>query len=182
MGDERAYNLVEYLRRCQPEDRHDTAIAIAQTRSEEGFSELVRMVEGRQRRILRWYDYSDQLTGIEAMGESAMAQAYQYLKDLYTSKRITKHVSTKPENTAFLGEPNHWKIDEKVIVVYPRARGKLSFELDHTYKNTFVYDNPAAAAAGLNKTHNVAEHIPNNKAHNTIISALEKLEKRLCQD
>lgn len=80
-----AADLVQRLRTCSAEERRAIAMELAITRKETALTELKWMVEGGSRGSLRWYNYDDQLIGIEALRETGTGEALEFLCKVYSS-------------------------------------------------------------------------------------------------
>lgn len=79
--------LVEKLRTCSREERKALAIESARIGANEVVTELIRMIEGKYRRGLRWYDSDDQLIGVEAAGGArGNTHVLIYLKNLLVNE------------------------------------------------------------------------------------------------
>ena len=78
--------LVNELRTCNKRDRKSVALRLAVTGSEDVVLELIRMVEGRRRRFLRFYGFQDQLTAIEALSLTKSKLALACLRKLIQTK------------------------------------------------------------------------------------------------
>lgn len=78
-------DLLRRVRSSSLQERRTVALELAKTRSEETMAELKRMVQGRRRRGLKWYNYDDQLVGIEALGETGITEALEFLSRVYSS-------------------------------------------------------------------------------------------------
>jgi len=78
-------DLVQRLRTCHAQERRTVAMELAKVGSEEVITELKRMVEGKHRKGLRWYNYADQLVGIEALKVTGTSKALEFLSKVYSS-------------------------------------------------------------------------------------------------
>ena len=116
-----AADLIQTLRTCSKDERRAIALELAHSGTDEAIAELIRMVNGERRRLLRWYNIDDSIAGIEALGESRSKRGLDYLKC------ISGHVTSAD----FESTPNR-VIDvikvyrtEEVQVFFPCAPDKL---------------------------------------------------------
>ncbi len=159
-------NLVKKLRTCSKEERRNIAIQISRTSTDEAIGELIRMVEGRHRRGLKWYTLDDQLIGIEALGETGRQDVLDLLIEMYTP--LTEH----GENH----ELNHPLSGKTVSVVetsfnYPNVTDELNSSLSFTYFS--VHSNQ-----GFCRPSSWKERY-NERFHEVFKSAIMKLGGRL---
>lgn len=122
-------DLIKKLRKCSSQERISVAIELAKTGTDKGIRELIRMVEGRRRYLLSWYDLDDQLIGIEALGETRKKEALEYLEKVYTTLRKSHGIETVVAGGG--SEPR----DDNVYTIsfevyhYPLARPSLGESL-----------------------------------------------------
>ena len=160
-------DLVQRLRTCSAEERRNIATALAKTGTDEAVDELIRMVEGKRRHWLRFYNPDDQLLGVEALGETHNRFAMQYLERVYTPRT---HTSSMEYSSGGGSEPrddeNHTLITAEIT--YPRARKGLAQQLSYTERRQYCtsrYEEPK-----------IDTYPKQNNAHTTFITAIAKLE------
>lgn len=157
-----AGTLVKQLRTCPAEHRRFAALKLAENGTDEDVRELIRMVEGRRRSWFFWYDYEDQLTGVEALGDTGSRKALEYLKFVYQAEHRTEieGMANVPmdKHEQYMGRIEV-EYNEMQVVVYPNARGTLRESLDYRT----IQNSP------LNARH--------QQAHRTMQRAIEKLEQ-----
>lgn len=124
-------NLIKRLRKCSSQERRSVAIELAKTGNDNGIRELIRMIEGRRKYLLCWYNLDDQLIGVEALGETGKKEALEYLEKVYTT--IRKSHGTETTVVAGGSEPR----DDDVYTIsfeiyhYPLARAGLGESLSY---------------------------------------------------
>ena len=158
--------LVKQLRMCPENHRKVAALKLAQNGTDEGVMELIRMVEGRWRRWFFWYDYEDQLIGVEALGETGSEKALEYLRFVYRAESKTRieGMAGMPmdKHEQFVGrlEVEYHEMD---VIEYPNARGSLRENLDYRV----IQDSPIDAR--------------HQQAHRAIRRAIGRLERTISE-
>ena len=118
---------VKHLRTCPDLMRRIFALEHAKSEKEEVVDEFIRMVEGGRRRVFWRYNYDDQLTGVEALGEvvgeKCSRKAFGYLNLVYNKKEVD-YVEKKFPICCDEG-----KIRRK-ITRYPLVKGELGERLE----------------------------------------------------
>lgn len=124
-------DLIKKLRACSSQERKDVAMELAHTRTNEAIRELIKMVEGRRRRWLSWYNLDDQLIGIEGLGETNSLQAVTYLRKAISKKRVQ---NVEINDMCIQGQESysHFSCD----ITFPKARGKLKKTLRCSVKGS----------------------------------------------
>jgi hypothetical protein len=69
-----------------PAARRERALQLARANPSEVYTELVRMAEGQRRSWWRRYTYCDQLAAVEALGETGLSSALDYLRHLSSTE------------------------------------------------------------------------------------------------
>jgi hypothetical protein len=129
-------SLVKSVRTASAERRKSLAVELAQTRTSEGTAELRRMVERRYKGMLTWYSADDQLTGIEALGETARPDALEYLVHIY---QPTVEHGYDPETypVRIQGDNPPYGSAEIEVVRFPNAvrslRNQLAYHISTNY-------------------------------------------------
>lgn len=171
-------DLVKRLRTCSAGERRNIAMELAQTGTDEAVAELIRMVEGRHRRGLSWYELDDQLIGVEALGETGTERAERalsFLREVYTT---SAYLTLEHERVYYGGastpECDIWAYVTYMHCTYPHARRQLSNILAYTegmeceYEEGTVFpENFVSKALGAYNR---------DKAHAIFEKAIERLE------
>lgn len=172
MGD-----LVKELRACLPEDREKLAVQLARSGSEDAVPELIRMVEGKRRRVLAHYEFEDQLIGIRALGETGKQEALDYIEWLTKETRgLPIDLSSRTAHRE--GGDYLFATHEKVEVHYPNAKGELRTALDYYEEAFFEVDN--VRGAGPPSRHMIKErNSKDHRIHGVVAAAVQKLKDDL---
>lgn len=129
-------DLLQRLRTCSTEERRDVAMELAQIQSKESVEALKYVADGNLRTQQRhWYTlgikvdhyfrFNDQLTAIEALGETGHRQALDYLKSLLEERETDSgmvHIGHGSSDD-FHGDPIH-------RFTYPNVKGDLGKVLE----------------------------------------------------
>jgi hypothetical protein len=164
-------DLVQKLRTCSLPERKDAALSLAHRGTDKDIEELIRMVKGRRRHGLSWYNFQDQLIGVEALGETSRQTALNFLTTAYTPVR--KVVEDRTYGQGGGSEPMNDDVYGTLIVecYFLKANGALKKQLSYTERVTY---NPKYAdgqdTSILEKNLNV---------HDIFNSAIEKLTASL---
>jgi hypothetical protein len=119
--------------------------------NERRVKELIRMVEGRRRRGIKWYNLDDQLIGAAALGVTNHRVALDYLTKLCIYKEIDSQTDSQGRK-------------RRVVCGYPNARGKLAKRLRFTV--IFFYDGDGKPEKRIERDREV---------HQVFITALKTL-------
>jgi hypothetical protein len=160
--------LVEKLRTCPAEERREIAIELAKTGSENALSELKRMVEAERIRWLSWYNFNDQLIGIEALGETKRKEALDYLKSLLETTEVCVESSSRGNAL----QEEYWT-DETIMIRYIHAEGELAEHL-----NCCKYWRTTQCSVEMERGR-LNRDITEVREYQLINAAIQKLEKSL---
>ena len=138
--------------------------------------ELLRMASGERRSFWRKYGYREQIIAIEALAETGLREALEYLKSLSASSTASA-VSSVTINGQGI-DPSY---DEAVgceRVTFPNAKGELRERLAYTVhlqsaSSNGVFDLSSAEIENERKAAISAE------PYATLLGAIEKLSRRL---
>jgi len=188
-------DLVQRLRTCSAGERRAVAMELAQTRNDEAVDKLIKIVNGgdytppvygRKHNYSlfksklgeeRWQNgLADQLLAIEALGCTRSEKAFNFLLELYETKREYKEIArecTYPMHGS--GDlPSSESVD-KISFSFPNSKGELARELTYT-------DTPTAwGVEGY--TINITNKLSTKKeeVHKTIQMAVSQLYTSLGQ-
>lgn len=111
-------DMIRELRTFPSQERRNIAISLGKLASDKAVIELKRMVDGERKRLLKWYDFEDQLIGVEALGETKRKDVLEYLRHMYTSLVSRKNISR-----SFPGDDGLTDTSEETFNVhnYPNA-------------------------------------------------------------
>jgi len=182
-------NLVRRLRTCSAEERPAVAMELARTGTDESVQELIRMVEGRHRKGLSWYNLDDQLTGVESLGETKSINALQYLQRAYSTTNVTEETESEVKSGG--SDPR----DDDVYTVYfevhhfPLARRALAISLSYRtvksvseeYYGELEQDEVPHLSCLSPYSKEEPEHELDERVHETFRTAIAKLESSLNQ-
>jgi len=166
-------DLIQRLRTCRPEERKFAAIYLARTENSEAVQELIRMADGRRRRGLKWYDFNDQLAGVEALSETNSPRALSYLREVYASQDKTLE-SREHDDGLSLRE-----IGKKVEVFYPNAKRELRRRLRYTVEVTHPHEIECGYAVLREGEDIRAVRYKDQRTHDVLTSSIKKLESGL---
>lgn len=121
---------IKKLRASSPEERKDIALALGKIASDKAVIELKKMVEGRWKRIFEWYNFEDQLIGVEALGETGRRDVLEYLNHIYTP-----FVFPRKTGSCFPGDDGLPDTSEKTLEIhhYRNAPKKLIDSLSYSF-------------------------------------------------
>ena len=88
-------DLAYLLRTCSSNERESFAISLGQTGTNYAVGQLVRMARGRRRFWFNWFDYRDQLIGIQALGETRSERALEFLRKTYQKRETVFCISSR---------------------------------------------------------------------------------------
>ena len=160
-------NLIQRLRTCSAEERKTSAMELAKNGTDEAVRELVRMVGGKRRRWLSFYNFNEQKIGIEALGETRSKKALDYLKNLvsYEIKSLGKYYTPQSFDE---------EVEQECEINFPNARGKLSRNLRSVYCSRYYVDKTGEEIKEYTKS---PKDVMNQKEeYLKIMSAIARLE------
>jgi hypothetical protein len=169
--------IIKKLRSCPPEEREQTAMALARTTGEEAVEELIRMAEGRRRGLFSRYELADQLIGLKALGETGRTEALQYLQELYSPVEGR----TEPIHRKRVGREQgaHFVSTHEIKPVqYPNARRELQEKLSYEVETKYGL-NYSTALGRPERIKQEETDTRNDEVHSLVQSSIEKLERNL---
>ncbi len=172
-------DLIQKLRICSAEERRAVAIELAKTRSEEAIAELKRMVEGRHRKGLKWYNYDDQLVGIEALGNTNNDEALNFLAKVYSSLwsygSVGELICTYKAQGS--GDLPSWDSVRTDSYDFPWARGELRRRLAYSVElNTPHVEDYTLASRSEEEIEAELREILSREPHSSIQRVIRGLE------
>jgi hypothetical protein len=171
-----AWDLIRKVRNCPPEERQAAALELARTGGEDGFAELIRMVEGRRRRWLSRYKLSDQLAATTALAVTGRKEALEYLERLYTPVE-GRPVALESQRTGLEEGVHFLTTRESSRVDYPDAYGELRERLGYEVQIRYAVD---AQRLGLVERRKVRQTDNRDRTvHETVNAAIAALTRKL---
>lgn len=161
--------LIQKLRTCSSKERKAVAMELARTGTNETADELIRMVEGRRRYWLSWYNLDDQLIGVEALGETGRVEALEYLKHVYTPTIDEWETNYNPAHRQI----SYLATDRNESYTYTNARKELFKELNFYILENGDYD---YSNNNLSLEQQRVEIFQTNNSHKIFRKSIQKLE------
>jgi hypothetical protein len=164
------------LRRAASRKTRVVAFELARNEPSLVFSELLRMASGDRRSFSRKYGYREQVIAIEALAETGLREALEYLKSLSASSTASTMSSVTINGQGI--DPSYNEEVGCERVTFPNAEGELRDRLTYTVhlqsaSSNGVFDRSAGEIENERKAAISAE------PHATLLSAIERLSRRL---
>ena len=167
-------DLIQILRTCSKEETVAAAMELAHTGTDEAVNELIRMIEANRRYRLRWYGYDDQLTAIDALGETGSRKAHNYLNELINTTRSRFWAE------CIASQGDSWFESAFEGVTFTKARNELREQLRYKIYNLdggFCGEFTPISAEELAIRHNKAR--ASNVVYKKIVDTIQKMESNL---